>query len=99
VPPGEAYIESFTRAVAEMDLPHRLSRHRPEEMVAVMVAHGAQDGVIPAAQAEQLAAALGVDSGPRLYRGVTHLDPLLNKIVVSDILEFISSKNPTKKEP
>ena len=99
VPDGEHYIASFTRAVAEMDLPSRL-RARPENPhVRIAIHHGARDGVIPAAQAAQLADALTGDVTLNIHPAVTHMDPLLNKIVVSRILEFTSSNNGGHQGP
>ena len=85
---GENYIDALTRAVAEMDLPDKLEGAAP---CGVMIVHGARDGVIPVAQARQLAGALGDTTRLHIALGATHLDPLLNRTIVDEILDFTSS--------
>jgi pimeloyl-ACP methyl ester carboxylesterase len=74
------YVAAFRRALDEM----ALLAHLPDARAPIDVIHGEWDGVVPVDQARDLAAA----AGARLWilPGRTHLDPLLDRAVVDDIL-------------
>jgi pimeloyl-ACP methyl ester carboxylesterase len=87
VPAGQRYIDLFARAVAELDLLRSLG----EASVAcpTLLVHGAADGVVPVAQSHALAEALGDRAELRVLPGVTHLEPLLDRDVVGQVLTWI----------
>lgn len=87
VPAGQRYIDLFARAVAELDLVRRLGE--ASGSCPTLLVHGSADGVVPAAQARALAAALGERAELRVLPGVTHLEPLLARDVVGQVLAWI----------
>jgi alpha-beta hydrolase superfamily lysophospholipase len=88
---GPSYVEAFARAVDSMDLLGRLPRQAPCPLPVLLV-HGGRDGVVPPADSRRLAAALGGRAEARIFDGVTHLDPLLDRTVVAEIVRWIDGQ-------
>lgn len=89
--PG-SYVDAVARAAAAMALPERL-RDKPRTANAppILLVHGRDDGVVPFAQAEVLATALGDRASLLFPSGIHHLDPLFDERTLAAILDWISA--------
>jgi len=84
-PPEVSYVEAFHQALAQMAQDRRLST----DGCPVLLVQGDRDGVVPAEQARCLAQTMGKRARLMAYTRVTHLDGLLDRRVVGDIIQWV----------
>lgn len=84
-PPDVSYVRAFEQALSQMALDRRLQT----DGCPVLLVQGDRDGVVPAEQARCLAQIMGKRARLLAYTRVTHLDGLLDRRVVGDILQWV----------
>jgi alpha-beta hydrolase superfamily lysophospholipase len=90
---GASYVDAVARAVTEMALVERLQLASARRIAPpVLLVHGRSDGVVPFAQAETIAQALGHHQTPLFRDGIHHLDPLFDEPTLAAIRAWMTSR-------